>query len=163
MGCDDSDVPGHAPRYLDVRPNIMKISSHVWYLAAIGAIGYVALINVIRVNELSSGNGMYVANMKELQETLTKAVSQSVESERIDYSVYINKAILDGKISVLYKDALINKLEFSKRAEQDKTNPIISFSFSIPQDYYDRKMDGVTLQFGDMIAESYFYRSNVGK
>ncbi len=27
MGCDDSDGPGHAPRYLDVRPILMKCSN----------------------------------------------------------------------------------------------------------------------------------------
>ena len=38
MGCDDSDVPGHAPRYLDVGHNISMISRIVYVIICVLAL-----------------------------------------------------------------------------------------------------------------------------
>jgi len=50
MGCDDSDGPGHAPRYLDVRPNML-----IGHSVSINMLLKDVCIEDIRVQYLNTG------------------------------------------------------------------------------------------------------------
>ena len=140
----------------------MKISSHVLYLAALTVVCYVAIVNIMKVNEIQSGKSMYFANVNELQNQLSKSVQKAIDANvnKTDYASVVNEIITSGKIKIIHNGIEIRSVQFSSLKQTDGvTTPYVSMNFSTPMEYFGKQMDGVSFVYREGVQFGYVSKS----
>ncbi len=140
----------------------MKLRTHLIYLAAITVVCYVAIANIVKLNDVKSGKSMYVANFNDLQSQLAKTVKNAVDenANKTDYGAVMNEILASGKIKLTHNDAEICSIQFSNLKQSDGiTSPYVTMNFKTPMKYYDGHMDGVSFVYREGVQLGYVSKS----